>query len=48
MTYTIDRFEDNGLVVLGTENRKRIDVPRAHVLAEAEEDDVLTPIPEAK
>lgn len=41
MPFTIDRFEDNDLVVLETDDRKSLDVPRAHVPPEAKEGDVL-------
>ena len=45
MPYTIDRFEDNDLVVLETDDGTSIDVPRAHVPSEAKEGDVLVELP---
>ncbi len=44
--FTIDRFEDNDLVVLETDNGTSMDVPRAHVPPEAREGDVLVELPE--
>ncbi len=46
MPFSIDRFEDNDLVVLETDDRKSLDVPRAHVPPEAKEGDVLVELPE--
>ncbi len=45
MPFSIDRFEDNDLVVLETDDRKSLDVPRAHVPPEAKEGDVLVELP---
>ncbi|CAA9564092.1 MAG: hypothetical protein AVDCRST_MAG86-884 [uncultured Truepera sp.] len=45
MPFTIDRFEDNDLVVLETDDRESLDVPRAHVPPEAREGDVLVELP---
>lgn len=41
MPYTIDRFEDNDLVVLETDTGESMDVPRTHIPPEAREGDVL-------
>lgn len=41
MPYTIDRFEDNDLVALETDDGKSVNVPRAHIPPEAKEGDVL-------
>jgi hypothetical protein len=46
MPFIIDRFEDNDLAVLETDDRKYIDVPRAHIPPEAREGDVLVELPE--
>ena len=46
MPFIIDRFEDNGLAVLETQDREHIDVPRAHIPPEAREGDVLVELPE--
>ena len=41
MTYTLDRFEDNDLVVLELDTGESLTVPRAHLPLEAREGDVL-------
>lgn len=41
MPFTIDRFEDNDLVVLETDDGESVNVPRAYVPPEAREGDVL-------
>ena len=41
MPYTIDRFEDNDLVVLETDTGEFLDVPHAYIPPEAREGDVL-------
>lgn len=41
MPFTIDRFEDNDLVVLETDDGVSMNVPRAHVPPKAKEGDVL-------
>ncbi len=46
MPYTIDRFEDNDLAVLETDDGTTLDVPRAHISPEAHEGDVLVELPE--
>ncbi len=46
MPFTIDRFEDNDLVVLETDDGASMNVPRAHVAPEAREGDVLMELPE--
>ena len=46
MLFTIDRFEDNDLVVLETDNGVSVNVPRAHIPPEAKEGDVLVELPE--
>ena len=46
MPFTIDRFEDNDLMVLETDRGESLDVPRAHVPPEAKEGDVLVELPE--
>jgi len=46
MPLIIDRFEDNDLVVLETDDRESIDVPRIHIPPEAKEGDVLVELPE--
>jgi hypothetical protein len=48
MPFTIDRFEDNDLVVLETDTGESLDVPRAYVPPEAKEGDVLVELPENK
>ncbi len=48
MTYIIDRFEDNDMVVLETENGEHIDVPRPYAPPEAKEGDVLVELPESE
>lgn len=46
MPFTIDRFEDNDVVVLETDNGVSVNVPRAHIPPEAREGDVLVELPE--
>ena len=46
MLYTLDRFEDNDLAVLETDDGATIDVPRAQVPPEAKEGDVLLELTE--
>lgn len=46
MPYVIDRFEDNDLAVLETDDGESLDVPRAQVPPEAKEGDVLVELPE--
>ena len=46
MPYTIDRFEDNDLAVLETDDGTTLDVPRAQVPPEAREGDVLLELTE--
>ena len=46
MTYTIDRFEDNNLAVLETDDSTTVDVPRTQVPPEAKEGDVLIELAE--
>jgi len=41
MPFTIDRFEDNDLVVLETDDGVSVNVPRAQLPPEAKEGDVL-------
>ena len=41
MPYTLDRFEDNDLAVLETDDGTTLDVPRAQVPPEAKAGDVL-------
>ena len=41
MPFTLDRFEDNGLAVLETDDGDPVVVPRARVPPEAREGDVL-------
>lgn len=41
MPFTLDRFEDNGLAVLETDDGDSVVVPRAQVPPEAREGDVL-------
>ena len=41
MYYIIDRFENNNLAVLETDNGTTLDVPRDHLPPEAHEGDVL-------
>ena len=45
MSFTIDRFEDNDLVVLETDTGESLNVPHAHVPPEAREGDVLVELP---
>ena len=45
MTYTLERLEDNDLVVLETDAGESITVPRAHVPLDAKEGDVLRALP---
>ena len=47
MSYTLDRFEDNDLAVLETDDGTTLDVPRAQVPPEAKEGDVLTELSES-
>ena len=46
MPYTLDRFEDNDLAVLETDDGTTLDVPRAQVPPEAREGDVLLELAE--
>lgn len=46
MPFIIDRFEDNDLVVLETDAKESLDVPRSHIPSEAKEGDVLIELPE--
>ncbi len=46
MPYILDRFEDNDLAVLETDDGTTQDVPRAQVPSEAKEGDVLVELPE--
>ena len=46
MPYTLDRFEDNDLVVLETDDGTTLDVPRNQIPPEAHEGDVLVELPE--
>ncbi len=46
MTYILDRFEDNDLAVLETDDGTILDVPRAHIPLEAHEGDGLVELPE--
>lgn len=46
MTYIIDRFEDNNLAVLETDDGTTVDVPRTQVPPEAKEGDVLIELAE--
>ena len=46
MTYIIDRFEDNNLAVLETDDGTKVDVPRTQVPPEAKEGDVLIELAE--
>lgn len=48
MPLTIDRFEDNDLVVLETDEGDSILVPRVHIPPEAKESDVLVELPETE
>jgi len=41
MPFTIDRFEDNDLAVLETDDGVSVNVPRSHIPPEAKEGDVL-------
>ena len=43
--YTLDRFEDAGLVVLETDHGNSLIVPRAELPADVQEGDVLTRLP---
>ena len=46
MTYIIDRFEDNNLAVLETDDGTKVDVPWTQVPPEAKEGDVLIELAE--
>ena len=46
MPYTLDRFEDNDLAVLETDDGTTLDVPRIQIPPEAHEGDVLVELPE--
>ena len=48
MPFIIDRFEDNDQVVLETDAKESLDVPRGHIPSEAKEGDVLVELPEDK
>ena len=46
MPYILDRFEDNDVAVLETEDGTTVDVPRVHIPPEAHEGDVLVELAE--
>lgn len=48
MPFTIDRFEDNNLVVLETDDSVSVNVPRSHIPPEAREGDMLVELPESE
>ena len=47
MLYTLDRFEDNDLAVLESDDGATLDVPRTQVPPEAREGDVLIELSES-